>query len=143
MSIGTVERRLQQLERLQPDRRHIFAVDGASGFRELIQTLFTADGFAVTTSRLAPGTFDRIVVVQPNLIIVDLVPGAMDCWELLEELHQESPTYDIPVILTSTSSKLLEQAQANAARYGNHRVMLKPLDLDSLIQTVLDTIRPA
>ena len=64
-------------------------------------------------------------------------------WDLLEQLHREVATLDIPVILTSTNPRLLDRAQSDVAHYGDARLIVKPFDIEDIIQAVLDTIGPA
>ena len=59
------EERLQ-VERLQIDRQHIFAVDGAPEFLDLVRALFQYERYNVTTTNFVPRTFDHIAVVQPD-----------------------------------------------------------------------------
>ncbi len=132
-----------QVERLQMDRQHIFAVDGAPEFLDLVRALFEDEHYNVTTTNFVPRTFDHIAVVKPDLLIIDLVLGEVAGWDLLEQLHREAATLDIPVILTSTNPKLLDRAQSDVARYGDARVIVKPFDIEDIIQAVLDAIGPA
>ena len=141
-NVITAESHLQR-ERVQMARQHIFAVDGAPPFLELVRALFEAEQYNVTTTNFVPQTFDQIAAARPDLIIVDLVLGYVAGWDLLTQLHQEASTVDIPLILTSTNPKLFEWADADIARYGQHRVIVKPFDIDDLVRTVIDLIGPS
>ena len=46
-----------------------------------------------------------------DLIIVDLVVGIRSGWDLLEELQRFASTSGIPVIVTSTDQRLLDQIE--------------------------------
>jgi CheY-like chemotaxis protein len=61
--------------------------------------------------------------------MVDLVVGEPGGWELLEQLHTDTLTTGIPVLVLSTSPRLLVQAQDQAERYGTHRYLEKPFDV--------------
>jgi DNA-binding response OmpR family regulator len=52
---------------------------------------------------------------------------------LLERLHAEAATMGIPVIVVSTSPHLLGRVQEQAARYGGHRSLSKPFDVEELL----------
>ena len=137
----TAERRL--VERLETDRRHIFAVDGTPEFLDVVRALFEFERYNVTTTNFGPPTFDQIAVARPDLLIIDLAWSEVAGWELLEHLHRDAATAAIPVILTSTDPKLLDRARLDVARYGDPRVIVKPFDIQDIIQTVLDLIGPA
>ena len=63
--------------------------------------------------------------------------GKQSGWDLLERLLAEPAATGIPVLVTSTSPALLEQAREQASRYGRHRSYLtKPMDLDELLVSV-------
>ena len=132
-----------QLERLQVDRQHIFVVDGAPEFLDLVRALFEQERYNVTTTNFVPRTFDQIAVAKPDLLVVDLLLGEVAGSELLEQLHHEAAMLNIPVILTATNPKLLDWARADVERYGDARAIVKPFDIHDLIQTVLDLIGPA
>ena len=73
-----------------------------------------------------------------DALILDLVLGEVAGWELLEQLHREAATLDIPVILTATNSKLLDRARADVERYGAARTLVKPFDIEDIIKTMLE-----
>src|SRR5688500_12753602 len=124
-------------ERRQTPRKHIFAVNSSPDFLLIIRELLEDEGYAVTTSEFEPNVFTRIVMRQPDALIIDVAVGETAGWELLERLHAEPATTGIPMLVTSTSAALLKQAHAQAARYGSHRSFLtKPMDLGELLVTV-------
>lgn len=133
----------QAAERRRMVRKHILAVNGASAFLDLVRLLFEAEDYNVTTTNFVDRTQSVISALQPDLVIVDLVLGQRAGWDLLESLHREVVTRDIPLLLTSTNPEWLERAQADVDLYGSHRVIAKPMDLDELLRTVQDIIGPA
>lgn len=130
-------------KRIQSDRKHIFAVDGTPDFLELVRALFEIEHYNVTTTNNVPKTFDQIAAGTPDLIIVDLVIGEQQSWDLLEHLHREAATLDIPVILTSTLPGLLNRAQLDSWHYGHHRVIVRPFEIEEILQAVVDLIGPS
>ena len=135
-SMGTAERR-------QQDRKHIFAVNGASDFLDVVRMLFEEERYNVTTTNFVPKTFEQIVILEPNLVVIDLAVHAQAGWDLLERLHNDALTHGIPVIIVSTDPKLLERAQADFARYGGQRFIGKPFDIDDLIGAAEELIGKA
>ena len=130
-------------ERRHTPRKHIFAVNSSPDFLLIIQELLEDEGYAVTTSDFEPNVFTRIVMRQPDALIIDLAVGEAG-WDLLERLHAEPATTGIPMLVTSTSPALLEQAREQASRYGSHRSFVtKPMDLGELLVTVRQMIGDA
>ncbi len=119
-------------EREQMGRKHVLAVNGDPTFLELLQE----EQYNVTTTNFVPKTFDLIACLQPSLLIVDLVIGKAAGWELLDHLQREAITRGIPMIATSTMQPLLDRAMANQERYGRNQYLVKPFDLDDLVDTI-------
>lgn len=130
-------------ERAQAQRKHILGVNGHPPFLELLREILQDEHFNVTTTNYVPQTFDLITALKPNLIIVDLVVYQLAGWELLERLHQDVVTCAIPLLLTSTNATLLERARDEAARYGDHPVLVSPFELTDLLQAIESLIGKA
>jgi len=127
----------------QMDRQHIFAVNGSPDFLDLLRELLQQEDYNVTTTNFVPKTFDQIAALTPSLLLIDLVVGQHVGWDLLERLGKGASTRGIPVIVVSTSPQLLEEAQADPARFGGQGFLCKPFDLDDLLTMVSDLIGPA
>jgi CheY-like chemotaxis protein len=118
------------------ERKHIFAVNSAPEFLDLVRDLLQDEQFNVTTTNYVPRTFDQIAALQPDLLLVDLVVGIQAGWDLLERLQFEAITRGIPVVVTSTDPGLLKRAEAERERFGGDRYIVKPLDLDVLLEAI-------
>ena len=123
-------------ERRQMGRKHVLAVNDEPEFLDVVRQLLQDERYNVTTTNYVPRTFDLIAALAPDLLVVDLVVGRRAGWALLERLHAEAATRGIPVVVTSTDPRLLDRAQADAARYGAHPVLAKPLDVEALLAAI-------
>jgi DNA-binding response OmpR family regulator len=120
----------------QEERKHIFAINGSVDFLNIVRDLFQEEDYNVTTTNFVPNSFEQIRALQPDALIVDVAVGESAGWELLEELHEAAATDQIPVLVLSTSPHLLERAREQAERYGTHRYLEKPFDLDALLDNI-------
>jgi DNA-binding response OmpR family regulator len=120
-------------DRTQEGRKHIFVINGAPEFLNLMRELFQDERYNVTTTNFVPNSFDQIIALEPDAVIIDIVVGQQAGWELLERLHGQAATTGIPVVVVSTSPQLLERAQTQAARFGSHSYLAKPFDLEELL----------
>lgn len=120
--------------------KHVFVINGAVEVLEMIRALLQEERYNVTTINFVPRTWEQIAALQPDLLLVDLVVGERDGWDLLERLQQETLTRNIPVIVFSTNPALLERAEEQAARYGGQRYIAKPFDIDELVTAVNDLV---
>ena len=136
-------KKLEQFVHDQQRRKHIVMVDSSRIFMEIIKELLEDERYGVTASDYAPEIFTQILLLSPDLIIVDLVITERAGWELLEKLELESLTRNIPVIATSTNHLLLERALANKERYGADHYLVKPFDLAVLLAAIEELIGAA
>ncbi len=120
----------------QMQRQHIFVVNGSADFLDVVRDLLQDEQYNVTTTNFVPHTFDQVAAVEPDLLLVDLVVGEQAGWELLERLQAEAVTNGIPVVVTATDPRLMEQAKAQPARYGGQHFVAKPFDVEELLATV-------
>ena len=128
-------------DRRQTPRTQVFAVNSSPDFLLIIRDLLEDEGYAVATCDFEPNVFTRIVMRQPDALIVDVAVEEPAGWDLLRRLHEEPATAGIPLLVTSTSPALLEQAREQAAWYGRHRSFLtKPVDLDELLRMIREMV---
>lgn len=123
-------------EQAQMDRQHIFVVNGAVEFLDVLRELLQEERYNVTTTNFVPNTYDQIAALQPDLLMIDLAIGVRAGWDLLEQLAHETVTQDIPVIVFSTSQHILEEVQTDPSRFGAQRFLSKPVDLDAVLDAV-------
>jgi DNA-binding response OmpR family regulator len=127
----------------QEQRKHVFAINGSPDLLNLIRDLFQEEGYNVTTTNYVPTSFAQIETARPDALIVDIVVGQQDGWELLEQLDTDADTAGIPVLVVSTDPRLLSRAQDQAARYGTHRYLEKPFDVEALLTHIREMIGTA
>ncbi len=127
----------------QPARKHLFVVNGAPAFLNLMRELFQEEGYAVTTTNFLPESFAQIDAAQPDVLVVDVVVGHQEGWELLERLHAAAATAGIPVLIVSTSPQLIDRARERVTRFGGDAYLGKPFDLEAMLETIRDLLPPA
>lgn len=125
-----------ETEQTQMDRKHLFCINGAAEFLEVMRALFEDEQFNVTTTNYVPKTFEQVDALQPDGIILDLAITHQAGWALLERLASDASTRSIPVIIVSTDQTILDEVALDPARYGGRAHLVKPLDLDALVATV-------
>ncbi len=130
-------------DRSQEHRKHVFAINGSSEFLDFVRLLFEDEGYNVTTTNFVPRSFEQISALQPDALIVDVMVGKQAGWDLLERLHAEVATIGIPVLVVSTDPALLERAVEQADRYGAHRYLGKPFEMEDMLAAVRDMIGKA
>jgi CheY-like chemotaxis protein len=124
----------------QQPRKHVFAINTSPEFLNIVRELFQEEGYHVTTTNFTPNSFKQIEALQPDALIIDIAMGQDAGWELLEQLDADADTAGIPALILSTDPRLLARAEAHAARYGAHRFLAKPLDLEAMLQAIEEMI---
>ncbi|HEV2108233.1 MAG TPA: response regulator [Thermomicrobiales bacterium] len=131
---------MSQTEQTRGKNKHIFMVNRSAELLEVVRGLLQDEEYNVTTTNFVPETFDQVAALDPDLLIIDLVIGQRSSWALLERLTADATMHRIPIIVLSTNADLLEEAQADPARYGAQRFIRKPFDLEDLLSAVEELI---
>ncbi len=132
-----------QAEQIQQARKHIFCVNGSSAFLDVVRALFEEEHYNITTTNFMPLTFEQVLVLQPDVLIVDVVYGIQAGWELLQHLAHDAATHPIPVIVTSTNHNLLDRAEALTIPNGAQLYLDMPFDVQTMLDMVHTLIGPA
>ncbi len=127
----------------QMTRKHVYVVNGSPDFLDIVRELLQDEHYNVTTTNFVPRSFETIEVAQPNLLIIDLIIGEQAGWELLSTLRGTVSTREIPVLLISTTPRLLDEAREQHEAFGGDRYLVKPFELDDLLRLVEDLIGAA
>jgi len=127
----------------QGQRRHVFAINASPEFLNIVRELFQEEGYNVTTTNFAPNSFAQIEALQPDALIIDIAIGQEAGWELLDQLGADADTAGIPALVVSTDPRLPAHAEAHATRYGAHRFLAKPLDLEAMLEAIQEMIGDA
>lgn len=127
----------------QAARKHVFIINGAPEFLNLMRKLFQSERYNVTTTNFVPNSFGQIESLQPDVLIVDIAQGKRSSWELLERLHQEASTAGIPVLIVSIDEGLIERARQQVARYGGNAYLEKPFSIEQVLAEIDLLIGPA
>jgi DNA-binding response OmpR family regulator len=120
----------------QMQRKHVYVVNGSLDFLDIVRALLQDENYNVTTTNFVPTSFEAVEATQPALLIVDLVVGEQAGWDLLAQLRDAASTRDIPVLLVSTKPELIEQVQELHEEFGGDRYLIKPFDLDDLLDNI-------
>lgn len=79
----------------------LLVVEDAAEVRRPLAKLLRQEGYNVITAIDAYSAAQAVRTSHPNLILLDVGIPPMDGLTMLTLLHQESPNYNIPVILVT------------------------------------------
>lgn len=111
--------------------KHILIVDDYPDAIDIWAIYLRARGYEVSTAGDGIGAIAQAEQLVPDLIVLDLELPGISGFEAARRLRRNPATHDIPLIAATGFS---HQHQLNMAREaGFDRVMVKPVDPDSLV----------
>jgi DNA-binding response OmpR family regulator len=117
----------------------IMVVDDEANIRKLVETTLTNRGHEVVTAESGREALGMVKVVQPDLIVLDVIMPGMSGHEVREALAADEETADIPVLhLTAVGdfTEQLDSLESGAASYVTKP--FAPSDLANTIDGILD-----
>jgi CheY-like chemotaxis protein len=112
----------------------VLVVDDDDVIRQLITVNLELEGFEVFTAVDGQDAIERVAVVRPDLVTLDVMMPRMDGWQAAERLRGNPDTAGIKLVLLSA------RAQENDIRRGEQigvdAYLTKPFDPDELIDTI-------
>jgi CheY-like chemotaxis protein len=121
------------------EQRHILVVNDTVSILELFTVLLEDEGYRVSTDGFSvelSAMLARIREMQPDLVVLDLViMEEGKGWQMLQLLRMDRETRDIPVIVCTAASRLVDELQTHLDTM-KVSVVLKPFDIDHLLTVV-------
>lgn len=117
----------------------IMVVDDEANIRKLVATTLTNRGHEVVTAESGREALGMVKIVEPDLIVLDVIMPGMSGHEVREALAEDEETSDIPVLhLTAVGdfTEQLDSLEGGAVSYVTKP--FTPSDLAATIEGVLD-----
>lgn len=113
-------------------KKKVVLVQDNEDILNIMDQVLEEEGFNVTSS-LTTEPIKNIDKIDPDVVVIDEhIKGGVRGSEVVKDLKADPETQDVPVILTSTSDKLPEQAEACKA----DDYIQKPFDIDHMVDVV-------
>src|SRR5688500_4895431 len=109
----------------------ILVVEDDRGVRELIETILVSEGFQVRTARDGLEGLLKIRMLQPAVLVLDIMMPDVGGLRVLDELATEHA--HLPVIVVTGKPQAAEEARQ---RLGDANVFDKPFDLDEFVTRI-------
>ncbi len=106
-----------------------------------METLLTSEGYAVAVAGSAPALRERLLIERPDLVIADVRMPGLAAFAVLDMLAADAKTRDIPVLLCTGAIQEVDEAAERLRRAGIE-VLIKPFDIDDLLQLVARRLPP-
>src|SRR5207253_5327507 len=118
----------------------ILVIEDYSETRSLLSAWLRAKGYKVVEARNGKEGLLQANRVNPDLILMDLAMPELDGVEATKQMRQRHVLSQIPIF--AISAYATHEVKADAMTAGCTEVFMKPLDLESLLERIQDTLSP-
>lgn len=119
-------------------KKRILVVENNPDILELISLVLEEEGYDVNLFSTEKNIFDRIVNLQPDAILLDIVQPTVEGTELCRQIKEAEGTSHIPVIVLSTHPHVKKVKDVCA-----DEVVSKPFDIDGLVEIINEQLKKA
>jgi len=122
-------------------RQSILVVDDEPGIRLYLKRLLGNAGFDVRTAADGNEAVASIEAEPPDLVILDVMVGGRDGYEICETVKQDPARTAIKILMLSAKSRPIEIEKGMAL--GADAYLTKPFSMDELRDKVRDLLAVA
>lgn len=110
----------------------VLVVDDDPTIRQLCTDVLEDEGYKVNTASNGQEALELIRSDGIQVAVVDIMMPVMDGIQLCQILKSQAQTRDLPIIIMSAASILMNKATRNLA----DGVLVKPFEIDRLVSCV-------
>ncbi|HEX5338224.1 MAG TPA: PAS domain-containing protein [Gallionella sp.] len=119
---------------IDPETHTILIVDDTPSNLSVVVNLFEENGYRVAIAQDGEEGLQRAQLVQPNLILLDVMMPGIDGFETCRRLKAQESTRDIPVIFMTALAAT--EHKVNGFEVGGVDYVTKPLQIDEVMARV-------
>lgn len=119
--------------------KRILVVDDDNDILEVIEEIFTYEGFEVRSLGETNNIFSEISSFSPDVIIIDYILKGINGGEICHQIKVNPYTSKVPVILMSAYPRVFN----SLGDYGCNSFIAKPFDLNEIINRIHNLISPS
>lgn len=112
----------------------VLVVDDDEVIRQLIAVNLTLEGFEVETATDGQDCLERVQVVKPDVVTLDVMMPCLDGWVTAHRLRTEEATSHIKVVLITARAQ--DDDRRRGLGIGVDAYLTKPFDPAELIEVV-------
>src|SRR5258708_40348109 len=124
-------------------RRRVLIIEDDEITALVLSEYLRAHGYEISVARTGPEGIERFVADEPDLALVDIQLPRKDGFQLCYELRATTHGRTTPIMLMSAHHHNVEQAELYVDTFLGDRFLMKPFDLDVLIQRVKELVGTA
>jgi DNA-binding response OmpR family regulator len=112
--------------------KRILIVDDSVEYLNFMQLLLEAEGFLAQTAPSAAAMLDLLDAGRPDLVISDVRMPGHGAFAILDLLHGDERTRDIPILLCTGAVQEVEE-HAERLKQAGIDVLFKPFEIETLL----------
>jgi CheY-like chemotaxis protein len=116
--------------------RLVLVVEDDESIRNVITDVLEERGFKVAQAGNGAQALDQLTIIRPDVMVLDLLMPVMHGWDFMETYAEHTGGEPIPIVVVSVNPAL----PRSFTRFGVHRVVAKPFDVDDLLDSVEQAI---
>lgn len=121
------------------DKDLLFVVEDSKAYRFLLVCMLQEYGFEVMAFEDPSEVLNALTDRQPTLIVSDIEMQDMNGFDMYEEIRQQYPQLDIPIMYVSSTDS--PEHIALASKLGASDMLDKPVSATELINSVNSILR--
>ena len=124
---------------MNDQKRTVLVVEDDALISDIVAKNLKLEGFLVETAWDGEECLRKVKVVNPDLILLDVILPKLDGWEVLANLREDPREKDIPIIMLTALSD--ERSKVQGLRGGADDYVTKPfsaLELMARVEAVLE-----
>ncbi|MEJ7693623.1 response regulator [Daejeonella sp.] len=110
--------------------KRVLVVDDNHEILNVIEIILQGEGYDVLCVDTGEDLKQKVLLAQPNLILLDIMLGAYNGLELCRELKNDPQTLQVPIVMISASHNI-DKTSCEAEGF-----IAKPFEIDYLINKV-------
>jgi len=112
----------------------VLLIDDDAGFRTSLQRALEANGFRVKTAACATAALEEFRSDPDSVVLLDMkLNGGASGLDLLQQIQKVNTNV---MVVLMTGFLELEPLMADGMRFGAHGTLVKPFDVDVLVEKI-------
>ncbi|MBK8431684.1 MAG: response regulator [Chloroflexi bacterium] len=117
------------------DAKKIVCIEDEPEMIELVRLILSRQGFEVHGALGGQEGLEKIAVIKPDLVLLDLMMPEMDGWQVFQTLRVNPETSHIPVIIVTAKAQSIDKVLGlHIAKVDDY--ITKPFGPQELLQSV-------
>ena len=118
----------------EPKRKRVLVVEDTEAVQLMIRRWISLEGYEVDLVSTGQEALERIEVLAPDLILLDVMMPGINGYAVCRKLRQNERTKNTPIIIVTALPAARDSDEGRLS--GANEVMVKPLDGDELVKKV-------